>query len=182
MALFYFALLVACVGLLFRTHLDLLVTLLPINLDSQFVLWYFPKDDPKAKNTGATTMPLFTQIIPKKLAMSEISKIFEPSGHPVHVRNIMEVDQDLIVSTMTKGNAGKMMRMLDYSDWKEPHLSPSCGILTFNKMASFDEYSINHLFTDKADNHSYLYAGFETITDPETIESFTGLDVTQLGM
>jgi hypothetical protein len=46
---------------------------------------------------------------------------------------------------------------------------------------SFDEYSTSHLFADVAGNHSYLYAGFEAITDPQTVNDMTGLDVETLG-
>ncbi|CAM9134093.1 unnamed protein product, partial [Ectocarpus fasciculatus] len=166
-------------GYVFVKHTDFVVTLLPKYYDGYFVQALYPRDK---TNTGSIgKMPFISRVVPTKLTMENLSQIFSPNGYPVHVKNIMQVDQDKVIGIMAKRNKGRNMRMISFENWTTPHISPSCAMLKASVLASFDEYAESHLFSEVANNHSYLYAGFESITDPETIEEFTGLDIKTLG-
>lgn len=171
--------LIVVLAYVFVKHTDIIVTLLPKYYDGYFVQAVYPRD---RVNTGKIgKMPVVSQIIPTNLTMATLGKIFHPSGYPVLVKNIMTVDQDKVIGLMAARNKGRTMRMISFENWTSPHMSPSCSALKASEVASFDDYARSHLFSDVADNHSYLYAGFESITDRATIEEFTGLDLNALG-
>jgi hypothetical protein len=116
------------------------------------------------------------------ITKDNLAEIFHSDGFPTLVKNVLTTDQDKIVNEMTKRNKGRDMRMLSFENHHStPHFSPSCDRRIFSLTKSFDEYSTSHLFSNVADNHSYFYAGFEAITDPETVNDITGLDVESLG-
>lgn len=175
----YLTISVAILAYVCVKHLDIIVTLLPKYYDGYFVRALYSREK---KNTGAIgKIPFFSRVVPTNLTMDTLGEIFHPSGHPVHVRNVMNVDQDKVIGLMAERNKGRNMRMINFENWTTPHISPSCAHLRASVIESFDEYAKGHLFSDVADNHSFLYAGFESITDPETIEEFTGLDLKALG-
>jgi len=133
-------------------------------------------------NKGLTRQPLISTILPTPgIDKHNLKEIFHKGGFPTLVKNVLNTDQDKIVTEMTKRNAGRTMRMLSFEKWKSPHFSPSCAMQEMPSTESFDDYSTKHLFTNVTDNHSYLYAGFEAITDAETVNDITGLDVQSLG-
>lgn len=159
-------------------HLDLIVTLCPKYIDAYLVRALFSR---KLTNTGATSLPRVTTIIPSDISMENLKDIISHNGYPVLVKNIMSPDQDRIVQTMFDGNGGREMRMLDYSTWKDPHFSSSCAFLQVSQSVPFDHFAKHHLFKNVSHNHSSLYAGFESITDVETINQITGLDIEKVG-
>lgn len=164
---------------LWHNHLDIIITLAPKNLDFFIVEKMFSRH---AKNTGVTREPMVSTILPTEgITKDNLQDVFHQSGFPTLVKGVLKTDQDKIVTEMTKRNKGRDMRMLTYETWKSPHFSPSCGALESSITKSFDEYSTSHLFTDVADNHSFYYAGFEAITDAQTVNDMTGLDVESLG-
>jgi hypothetical protein len=164
---------------LWRNHLDIIITLAPKHLDFFILEQMFSRH---AKNTGVTREPMVSTIMPTEgITKDNLKDMFHKGGFPTLVKGVLKTDQDKIVGEMTKRNKGKDMRMLTFEDWVSPHFSASCGALESSITKSFDEYSTSHLFTDVADNHSYLYAGFEAITDAQTVNDMTGLDVETLG-
>lgn len=164
---------------LWRNHLDIVITLAPKNVDFFILEQMFSRE---GKNTGLTREPMVSTILPTEgITKENLQDIFHKDGFPTLVKGVLNTDQDLIVGEMTKRNKGKDMRMLTFESWESPHFSPSCGALESSITNSFDDYSTNHLFTNVADNHSYYYAGFEAITDAETVNTMTGLDVEVLG-
>jgi hypothetical protein len=175
----YLTLAVAVLAYVCTKHVDFVVTLLPKYYDGYFVRLLYSRDK---KTTGTIgKLPFFSRVIPTDLTMDTLGEIFNPLGYPVHVKNVMNVDQDKVIGLMAERNKGRDMRMISFENWTTPHLSPSCAALKSSVIASFDDYAKSHLFSDVADNHSYLYAGFESITDRETIEEFTGLNLKSLG-
>lgn len=164
---------------LWRNHIDIIITLAPRHLDYYILQKAFAKE---AKNTGVTREPMISQILPTEgITKDNIGDMFHSSGLPVLVKNVLTTDQDVIVEEMTKRNKGKDMRMITFEEWKVPHIAPPCSALESSITKSFDDYSTNHLFSNVSHNHSYFYAGFEAITDPDTINTLTGLDVEKLG-
>lgn len=164
---------------LWSNHIDIIITLAPKHVD----FWLLQKLYLKGKkNTGLTRVPMISNILPVEgITKDNLGDIIHPLGLPTLVKGVLKTDQDLIVSEMTKRNKGKNMRMLNFDRWEEPHFSPSCSAMEHSITRSFDDYSTNHLFANKSDNHSYYYAGFESITDPKTINDITGLEVETLG-
>jgi hypothetical protein len=155
---------------------------MPKTYDGMFVEYWYGANRHTAKNSGAKKLPFFTQIIPKDFSsMSSLKEIFDPSGYPALVKNVVTADQDKIVDIMSKGNRGKNMRMFNYENITIPHFSPSCSNLRASVIESFDNFAESHLYTKSANNHSFLYAGFEAITDAATIRDVIGLDSEQLG-
>lgn len=159
-------------------HLDILITLTPKYYDAYLVRALFSR---KIKNTGATSLPRVTSIIPSKITMDNLDQVLKTDGYPILIKNIMKTDQDKIVETMIKGNGGRTMRMFDFENWEIPHFSSSCAPLKMSKVGAFDDYAANHLYKNASHNHSTLYAGFESITDAETINLITGLNIEKLG-
>jgi len=172
------SLIVALLAYVCTRHLDVIITLCPKYYDAYLVRALYSR---KLKNTGATSLPRVTSIIPSKFSMDNLHEILKTDGYPVLVNNIMNADQDKIVETMIKGNGGRIMRMFDFANWEIPHFSSSCAPIKLSKDGAFDEYATNHLYKNVSHNHSTLYAGFESITDVETINLITGLDIEKLG-
>jgi hypothetical protein len=172
-------LLTAVFAWLWRSHIDIIITLAPKHLDFYILEKMFSRE---GKNEGPTRLPMVSTILPTEgITKDNLGDIFHQSGLPTLVKGILKTDQDQIVGEMTKRNKGKDMRMITFEDWKLPHISPSCSALESSIVKSFDEYSTNHLFSNVSDSHSYLYAGFESITDAQTVNDITGLNVETLG-
>jgi hypothetical protein len=157
---------------------DIIITLMPLYVDGYLVRMLYSRE---GRNTGVTSLPFFSEIIPTHIKKENIKDIFDPHGYPILAKNFSNIDQDHIVSIMTEGNKGKKMRMLSYEGHNQPHISPSCAIYKTAEQIAFDDYSTKFLFENVSHNHSPLYAGFETITDPEIIKDITGVDFTTLG-
>jgi hypothetical protein len=174
----FFSLVIVLFGYIWRNHLDILITLAPMYYDAYLVRALFSR---KEKNTGTTSLPRVTSIIPSKITMENLDQVLKSDGYPILIKKIMNADQDKIVETMIKGNGGRIMRMFDFANWKIPHFSSSCSPLKLSQNGAFDEYARNHLYKNVSSNHSTLYAGFESITDVETINFITGLDIEKLG-
>jgi hypothetical protein len=170
---------VVYIAYLFYRNPDILITLLPQYYDGYFVHYMYPKN---ALNKGAKTIPILSKIIPKDFStLGSLKDIFDPHGYPVHVKNVVNVDQDRIMNIMTRGNKGKNMRLFSYHNFTSPHISPSCFSFRANHLASFDEFATNHLFKNVSHNHSFLYAGFESITDADTVKEVVGADIEVMG-
>ena len=168
------------VAWLWKSHPDILITLAPKHVD--FYLLNLLHPSKKGKNMGITREPMISTILPTEgITKDNLQDIFHPDGFPTLVKNVLSTDQDKIVNEMTKRNKGRDMRMLSFENHSIPHFSPSCDTRTYGFSKSFDDYSTNHLFSNVADNHSYFYAGFEAITDAETVNDITGLNVETLG-
>lgn len=171
--------LIALVAMVWKKHPDIIITLAPKHLDFFILEKMFSRH---AKNTGVTREPMVSTIMPTEgITKENLHKIFHEGGMPTLVKGVLNTDQDKIVDEMTRRNKGKDMRMLTFEEWNTPHFSPSCGALESSITKSFDEYSTSHLYSNVAENHSYLYAGFEAITDAKTVNDMTGLDVETLG-
>lgn len=167
------------VAWLWHQHPDIIITLAPKHVDYFILEHMFSR---YGKNEGVTREPMVSTIMPTEgINKENLQDIFHKTGMPMLVKNVLDTDQDKIVEEMTRRNKGRDMRMLTFEDWTTPHFSPSCGALESSITKSFDEYSTSHLFTNVADNHSYYYAGFEAITDAQTVNDMTGLDVETLG-
>ena len=177
MKLFH-AVLAVCFAILLWVNVDIIITLAPLYVDAYIVRMLYGRE---AKNTGVTSLPFFTSIISSDISVENIRDMFDPHGYPVLVKNFSVIDQDHIVNLMTEGNKGKKMRMLSYEGHNEPHISPSCSLYRTAETVAFDDYSKDYLFANVSHNHSPLYAGFETITDPKLIQDITGVDFTVLG-
>jgi len=100
---------------------------------------------------------------------------------PRLVKNFVNVDQDKIVGYLHEKNKGREMGVLEFEvddNWID-HFSPSCG-RNVDKHAlnmTFDEFAERALYESSAKKHSGLYAGFETITDPQTVTDILGFDI-----
>lgn len=179
MASFLFlSVIVAALAYFCYRHLDLLIVCMPQYVDAYVVRALFPRNK---KNAGTNKIPFVSRVEATELENGDLKSILNTNGYPVHVKNLMDLDQDTLVDIMSRGNKGRTMRMLDFRNRNVPHFSPSCATWKDFKMVSFDDFAENHLRSDKASNHSSFYAGFESITDPSTIQEITGLDVTTLG-
>lgn len=171
----FFAFFVALCAYLCYRQPDLVAILLPKYIDAYFIRAMYSRDK---KNSGVTQMPMISRLLP--IEGIEIKDIFDPSGYPVHIKNVVDVSQDNIIEILSTGNAGKNMRMISFENWTEPHFSPSCAQMSIPKVIKFDDYAKNHLFSRSAKNHTHLYAGFEAITDPAVLKDILGFDVTTL--
>jgi len=127
------------------------------------------------------TPPLIATIPPFEADLKNISQLFDPHGYPRHVKNMLNVDHDKIIDLLSEKNAGKKMRMLSFENWHTPHISTACNDFKIPKEVAFDEFAKNHLYKDVSDNHSDLYAGFEAITDANTLDDLLGIDILSLG-
>jgi hypothetical protein len=171
----FFAVFTVLCAYLVVKHPDYVAVVLPKYVDAYFVRAMYSRDK---QNTGVTHMPMISRVLPKKV--DQIKDIFDPSGYPVHIKNAINVDQGSLMEILSKGNAGKKMRMISFENWTEPHFSPSCAQMNIPQMIEFDSYAKAHLFTNVSDQHTHLYAGFESITDPALLTDILGFDVTSL--
>lgn len=164
---------------LVRNHLDVIITLAPRHLDFYILNQMFTRD---SKNTGVTRQPMVSTVLPTEgITKDNLQDIFHQDGFPTLVKGLLDTDQDKIVEVMTKRNKGRNMRMLSFEGHSDPHFSASCGRLEHSVTKLFDDYATNHLVSAASNNHSYLYAGFEAITDAQTINDITGLNVETMG-
>lgn len=153
---------------------------LPMYWDGYFVQTYF--SDRTRHNTGVTKMPMVSRVVPREdITTDNLKDLLDPAGFPIHVKNFVTVDQEKFINILNRDNKGKTMRMLDYSNWTTPHISPSCATFKIGKEVAFDEYSEKHLKKTSSKNHSPLYAGFESITEPDTLNELFGFDIKELG-
>mmetsp|Transcript_5221 Transcript_5221/g.8604 ORF Transcript_5221/g.8604 Transcript_5221/m.8604 type:complete len:362 (+) Transcript_5221:54-1139(+) len=165
---------------LWKNHIDIIITLAPRHVDFYLLNMMFP--DRMAKNTGVTREPMVSIIQPTEgITKDNIQDVIHKDGFPTLVKGVLSPDQDKIVGHMIERNKGKNLRMLNFEDHTHAHFSSSCGRMEMATTKSFDDYSSSHLLSSKADNHSYLYAGFEAITEAQTVNDITGLDVESLG-
>lgn len=170
-------------SLLMFNYIDFVLVLLPKYADAYLLRAIYSRD--KTNGVDEVRMPFVTRLIPQNITQDNVEDLLNPSGFPLHVKNFVSPDHDKLVTMLTESNKGKDMRMLDYSaaaGRTGNHFSPSCthgGLNTQN--VPFDEFSTNHLFPEKASNHSWLYAGFEAITDPTTIRDILGVEIEELG-
>jgi hypothetical protein len=172
----WIALLAAFVSFAVYRYPDFVVVLLPKYIDGHFIRLRYDKS---LKNTGITHFPFISQIIPEtNITVDNLRDIFDPNGFPRVVKNIIHTDQDKIMNILARDNAGKMLRT--FTGLTDLHFSPSCGKFRTPHSEPFDTYARSHMFSNVSWNHTLNYAGFESITDAETVAEITGLDVTQL--
>jgi hypothetical protein len=68
-------------------------------------------------NAGDVHLPHITYARPIALEDGEdLSAAFDPRGYPKLLRNVVARDQDAIVAYLAERNAGRTMRMLDYTE------------------------------------------------------------------
>jgi hypothetical protein len=164
---------------LWKNHLDVIITLAPRHVDFYILNQMFSKE---GKNTGVTRVPMVSTVLPTEgITKDNLKDIFHSDGFPTLVKGVLDTDQDKIVEEMTKRNKGRTMRMLSFEGHNHPHFSTSCAGMDHSVTKLFDDYASNHLVSSAANNHSYLYAGFEAITDAQTINDITGLNVETMG-
>ena len=166
-----------------RYHIDVLICALPKYIDGYFVRLVYSRNrknsnlpNPKVPNLSKT--PYYT------LPLEDVKDVLDVNGYPRLIEDYAVVDHDKTIGMLHKMNAGRQMRMLDTEGiWKEHHFSPSCNRLTADSktMVAFDDFAGNHLFKKHSNNHSALYAGFESITDPETLDELLGVDIRGFG-
>ncbi len=175
---FIFVTLVGVVAYLCKVYPDFVIVALPKYYDAYFMRALYPRD---RKNEGVTSLPVLTRLIPTPMSDHVIQDcLANKRGTPVLVKRFVDVnvtrDRDAIVSKLEKANAGKSIRLIDFSQWKIPHFSPSCSKreLTDLEELDFDEYARRHMLGDAANNHTFLYAGFESITGADEVEDITG--------
>jgi hypothetical protein len=173
------AIVAGVVAYLVYKHPDFVAVLLPKYVDAYFIRARFSNRD--RKNTGATRVPLITRVVPQSISIENIKDMLGPAGYPIHVKNAIKVDQDRHIALLIEKNKGRSMRMLNYENYTDPHLSPSCGDYSFPNMVPFDDYANSHLTSANVANHSYLYAGFESITDADVIDELLGIDIKSVG-
>ncbi len=168
---------VAVVAYICKVHPDFVILVLPKYYDAYFMRALYPRD---RKNEGATSLPLLSRLIPTPMSDHVIEDcLASKKGTPVLVKRFIDInvtrDRDVIVSKLEKANAGKSIRLLDFSKWNTPHFSTSCSnrILSGLEEIDFDVYARRHMLGDAANNHTFLYAGFESITSPDEVEDIT---------
>ncbi|KAH8070158.1 hypothetical protein JL721_5383 [Aureococcus anophagefferens] len=141
-------------GVLYYFH-DAVITVLPKPVDDVLLRCLYPREKVNT-NAGSVHLPHITYARPIALEDGEdLSAAFDPRGYPKLLRNVVARDQDAIVAYLAERNAGRTMRMLDYTEAIESGAP--------RRLASA------------------LYAGFEAITDADAVAEVVGVDITELG-
>ena len=169
-------------ALFLHYHVDIFICLLPKYVDGYFVHLFWSKS--KTNNVGPVKVPMITKVPYHYGKVETLDDVFDPEGYPRLVEKFAVVDHDKTVGLLQKMNAGRSMRMLDTGDlYDYPHFSPSCNYLKADSriLVEFDDFAKNHLFSKVASNSTALYAGFESITDPEVLEELLNIDITTIG-
>lgn len=180
----FLALFVAALALVFYLHPDYLIVMIPMYYDGYMVQHLYNSTRDTRRNSGVDPKyaPLISHIHPTKISAENFKDILAPTGYPVLVKKMVPIDPDAIIGKVSVGNQGRPMRMLSFENYSEPHFSPSCSVTSVKREeVNFDVFAKAHLFQNVAKNHSHLYAGFEAITDADTIKDITGLDWKVLG-
>ena len=100
-------------GVLYYFH-DAVITVLPKPVDDLLLRCLYPREK---VNTNAVHLPHITYARPIALEDGEdLSAAFDPRGYPKLLRNVVARDQDAIVAYLAERNAGRTMRMLDYTE------------------------------------------------------------------
>lgn len=184
MASRFSALFVAAAGVFFYFRPDFLITMLPMYYDGYFVQHVYNGTRHK-QNSGVNPKlePLISHIHPTEMSAENFKNMLSFPGYPVLIKNMVPTnDPDAILRKVSVGTKGRLMRMLSFENYSDPHFSPSCSTTSVKREeVNFDDFAGSHLFTNVSENHSPLYAGFEAITDPNTINDITGLDWQVLG-
>jgi len=175
---------VAAVALaaLLRYHVDVFICMLPKYIDGYFVHMFWDKT--KKNNVGPVKLPMITKVPYYAGQVDSMKDVFDPNGYPRLVEKYAVVDHDKTIGMLHKMNAGRSMRMLDTLDlYKYPHFSTSCNTLDVDTrvLVNFDDFAQNHLYSKVASNYTSLYAGFESITDPETLDDLLNCDIKSAG-
>ena len=171
-------LVVAIIGFVVKVYPDFVIVCLPKYVDAYFMRALYERN---RSNTGIISMPTVTTLIPTPNSNHVIQDCLASNGNLVIVKNFLKInetsDRDIMMEKLRKANAGKELRLLNFEHWKIPHFSPSCsqGDVSTSNMP-FDEYAEKYMIGENANNHTYLYAGFESITSPDDVEDVTGYD------
>ena len=100
-------------GILYYFH-DAVITVLPKPFDDLLLRCLYPREK---VNTNAVHLPHITYARPIALEAGEdLSAAFDPRGYPKLLRSVVARDQDAIVAYLAERNAGRTMRMLDYTE------------------------------------------------------------------
>jgi len=172
---------IAC-AMFLNYRMDVFVCLLPKYVDGYFVRLFWSRT--KTNENKPIKMPVISHVPYYKIPLESAGDLITDSGYPRLVEKFATVDHDKAVGLLYKENKGRTMRMLETGGIADhPHFSPSCGRVSAGTRVdvAFDDFAENHLFKKNAKNHSGLYAGFESITDPETLEELLGIDIGAMG-
>jgi len=115
--------------------------------------------------------PLLTYV--EHTPINNITEIVDPNGLPILVRNYVDPPSEkFILDTLIEKNKGRPIRVLDWRNRTENHISPACGGVPKNKITmNFEEYAA------KLESVRNLYAGFEKLTDAEVVSKFLGFQM-----
>ena len=95
---------------------DAVITVLPKPIDDLLLRCLYPREKVNT-NAGDVHLPHVTYARPIALKDGEdLSAAFDPRGYPKLLRNVVARDQDAIVAYLAERNAGRTMRMLDYTE------------------------------------------------------------------
>ncbi len=170
---------VALIAYLVKVHPDFVVIVLPKYADGYFVRWLHSRDRVNGKASGS--IPMATKILPHKISPENLSDILNPNSFPIHVKRAVEIDEEAAMNELIKANKGRSLRLFSYENWTEAHFSPSCSKARVTTTVAFDDYANGHLVANASENHSYDYAGFEAITDADTLLRMTNIDWSKIG-
>lgn len=178
-----FAVLAVVITSMVKYYPDFVCTMLPPYWDAYFVRAMYDRNLQNHIRGDDVKIPMLTKVVPLPIKKENIGQIMHKDGMPSLVKNVVNTDQDHLMGILARSNKGKKLRMLSFANYSIPHFSPSCGIVEFatKHLVDFDYFAENHLFTNVSHIHSDLYAGFEAVTDPATIEEMTSLDLRELG-
>lgn len=171
--------LVAFIAYLVKVHPDIIVVVLPQYLDGYFVRWLYARD--KTNGIASGHIPMTTKILPQKISVENLADIIHKDAFPIHVKKVVDIDEDAAMNALIEANTGRSLRLFSYANWTEPHFSPSCSKTRQSRTAPFDDYARSHLLANNSENHSYDYAGFEAITDADTLLKMTNIDWSKIG-
>lgn len=173
-----FSLAVVAFAYAFKSNIDLFITILPKPLDHYFTRMYWSD---KKVNTGKPFKePMIIRTPYYVESINNTKDLIDPTGRLRLVKNFLPVDADKSIALLHKRNQGRSMRMLHVVN-PDHHISPSCGHAKETVQIDFDDYAKNHLYSRVAHNHSDLWAGFETITDPEALDELLGFPILEVG-
>lgn len=176
---FLLVILVAFISYLVKVHPDIIVIVLPQYFDGYFVRWYYPRD--KTNEKVSDRVPMISRMIPHKITPENLGDIFHPDGFPIHAKKVVDMNEEVAMEELVKANKGRSLRLFSFLNFTDPHFSPSCAKFKLSREVPFDEYANNHLLANASDNHSFDYAGFEAITDSDTLRKMTGIDWSTVG-
>ncbi len=183
--LFGMIVVIGLLSFLCTVYQDFVIVLLPKYVDAYFMRALYPRN---RKNDGMTTIPILGKLVPTPNAPNIIEQCLNTvNGHPILVKNFVgknKTDQEDILRKLEKANEGKKIRLLDFEGWTIPHFSPSCSRAQDRQVGStnmdFSDYARSFMIGDSSKNHTYLYAGFESITSVEEVTALTGVDWSEL--